>query len=143
MSSNGTLTGQNGEFVVDSQRVARTTKWDVSATLATKSEWGDSDTGGYTARAAGRKDCTFNAEGKYTIDDEVWEIFSIGDNPVATLWMDSSSLYWHFPCALCLDFSMTVDMDTQEVIGWNSAFGADGIFYFPGQSGAPTVPLAS
>jgi hypothetical protein len=137
-SSENTLTGVDGEFVVGTTRVARTTKWSVSETLATKSEWGDSDTAGYTARAAGRKDATFSTEGKFSTADEVWEIFAIGDNPEATLWMDGESLYWNFPCALCMDFQLTVDMDTQEVIGWTSNWGADGLFYRPGQTGAPS-----
>lgn len=135
-SSENTLTGVDGEFVVGTERVARTKKWTVNATLATKSEWGDSDTAGYTARAAGRKDATFTADGVYDTTDEVFDIFAPGDNLAATLWMDNTSLFWHFPCSLCTDFSVTVDMDTQEVIGWTSSWGADGIFYRPGQAGA-------
>lgn len=142
MSSEGTITGRDGELVVDGTRVARSTMWDCTTTLATKSEWGDSDSGGYTNRAAGRRDATFNAEGKYDTEDEVWDLFDIGDIASATLWLDNTSLYFHFPRALCMDFGVSVDMDTEEVIGWTSVWGADGIFYRPGASGAPAQSLS-
>lgn len=135
------LTGRNGKFVVESTLVARLTQWQVSPKLASSSEWGDSDTAGYTARMAGRKDSTFNAEGKYDTVAEQYDIFFIGDKAQAELWMDATSLFWGFPCALCSDFSMTINVDSEEVVGWSSSWGADGIFYYPGQAGAPARTL--
>lgn len=143
MSSENSITGRNGKFVVGSSLVARITQWAVNPKLVGGSEWGDSDSAGYTNRAAGRKDCTFTAEGKYDTTDEVFDLFQPEDVAIATLWMDNSSLYWDFPRALCNDFSLMVNVDTQEVIGWTSAWGSDGIFYRPGQSGAPTRTLPS
>lgn len=135
-------TGRYGKFQVDDTLVARTTGWSVSPKLASASEWGDSDTAGYTARAAGRKDSTFTAEGKYDADDEQYDLFFIGDKLAAVLWMSSEdALYWDFPCAMCSDFSMSVNIDSQEVIGWQSSWGADGIFYYPGQTGATAHTL--
>lgn len=144
MSSENTLTGRNGKFVVDTSLVARATQWAVNPKLASTSEWGDSDSGGYTNRAAGRKDATFTAEGKYDTTDEVFDLFEIGDIAIAVLWMDATSLYWDFPRALNNDFNIAVNIDTEEVIGWTSAWGADGIFYHPGQAGATarTLPAA-
>lgn len=131
-------TGKNGKFTVEGTPVARLTQWQVSPKLATSSQWGDSDTGGYTARMPGRKDSTFNAEGKYDTDAEQYDLFFIGDKAQADLWMDpESSLYWAFPCAMCDSFSMSINVDSEEVIGWQSSWGADGIFYYPGQAGAP------
>lgn len=141
MSSETALTGRNGKFVADGALIARSTKWDVNPKLATKSEWGDSDSAGYTNRSAGRKDATFTAEGKYDTDDEVFDVFQPEDIVTAVLWMDASSLYWAFPRALCDDFSLMTDQDSQEVIGWSSSWGADGIFYYPGQAGAPVHTL--
>ena len=141
MTSENTVTGRNGKFVVDDQLVARTTQWAVSPTLATKSEWGDSDTAGYTARAAGRRDATFTAEGKFDIVTEVYDIFEIEDVLAVTLWQDNLTLYWHFPRALCDSFGLTVNIDTEEVEAWTSSWGADGIFYRPGQAGAPSESL--
>lgn len=140
MSSLNTLTGRLGKFVVASTLVARATQWTVQP-KAGASEWGDSDSGGYTNRAAGRKDCTFNAEGKFDTAHEVYDIFAPGDLVMATLWMNAS-LYWHFPRALNADFQLAVNIDTEEVIGWTSGWGADGIFYRPGQSGGEgqTIP---
>jgi hypothetical protein len=136
MSSENTLTGRNGKFFVDTVFVARTTQWAVNPKMATSSTWGDSDSCGYTNRAAGRKDATFTAEGKYDTTDEVYDIFMPGDILTAVLWMDNTSLYWDFPRALNEDFNMTVNIDTEEVIGWTSSWGADGIFYRPGDANA-------
>lgn len=135
MSSQYTLTGRNGEFKVGSSGwIYRCTQWAVNPTLATTSEWGDSDSCGYTNRAAGRRDATFTAEGKYDSNQEVWDTFTIGTRASAELWLDGTSgtSYWYFPYALCTDFNMTVDIDTEEVIGWTSSWGADGRFYYPG-----------
>ncbi len=136
MTSENTLTGRNGAFVVGSTTIARVTQWAVNPTLATKSEWGDSDSAGFTNRAAGRKDATFTAEGKYDSTAEVFDTFQPEDIAIATLHLDNQALYWDFPRALCDDFNLVVDIDTEEVIGWTSSWGADGVFHYPGESGA-------
>lgn len=141
MASTTALTGRNGKFVVGTTRVARTTKWDVSSTLASKSEWGDSDSAGFTNRAAGRKDATFEAEGKYDSGTKVYNLFDPGDILLAALWMDNLTLYWAFPRALCMDFKLSVNIDSEEVIGWTSSWGADGVYYHPGEAGAPVYTL--
>ena len=138
--SANTLTGRNGKFVVETSLVARITQWDVNPTLATSNEWGDSDSGGYTNRSAGRKDATFNAEGKFDTSDEVWDLFQPGDTVIAVLWMNAT-LYWDFPCALNNDFNLVVNIDSEEVIGWTSAWGSDGIWYAPGAVGATARTL--
>jgi len=142
MSSENTITGRNGKFAVEGTTIAKTTQWAVNPTLAGSTEWGDSDSGGYTNRAAGRKDATFTSEGKYSTVSEQFDLFYPGDTSIATLWMNNTTLYWDFPRALCDDFSMTVDIDTEEVIGWSSGWGADGIFYRPGQANAPARTLS-
>lgn len=141
MTSATTKTGRNGKFVIGSTLVARCKEWAVSPKLASKSEWGDSDGGGYTNRASGRRDATFTANGVYDTVSEVFDLFMPGDIVVAVLWMDATSLYWAFPRALNDDFQLTVNIDSEEVIGWTSSWGADGIFYRPGQSGAPVHTL--
>jgi hypothetical protein len=143
MSSLNTLTGRNGKFQVAASLVARTTQWAVNPTLASSSEWGDSDSSGFTCRAAGRKDATFTAEGKYDSSDEVFDLFMPEDIAIAVLWMNNSDLYWDFPRAMCTDFNLTVNIDTEEVIGWSANFGADGVFYYPGEAGATSRSLPS
>lgn len=141
MSSENTITGRHGKFVVGQTLVARCTQWAVNPKLAGGTEWGDSDSGGYTNRASGRKDATFTAEGKYDTSDEVFDLFMPGDVVTATLWMDNLTLYWDFPRALCTDFNLVVNIDSEEVIGWTSSWGADGKFWYPGESGAPPRQL--
>jgi len=141
MSSLNTLTGRNGKFVVGTTLVSRITSWAVNPTLASSSEWGDSDSAGWTNRTAGRKDATFTAEGKYDTSNEVFDLFQPEDIVIAVLWLNALTLYWDFPRALCLDFNLTVDVDTQEVIGWTSNWGADGMVYYPGEVGATARAL--
>ena len=135
------LTGRNGEVVVESTRVSRVTMWSVNPTLDTSSDWGDSDGEGYTLRSAGRRGATADVEGKYATDNEVWDLFQPGDFAILVLWVDSTSLYWDFPSALCNDFNLSVDIDSEEVIGWTSTWANCGIYYYPGQSGATSRTL--
>jgi len=134
MSSLNTLTGRNGHIKVDASEVARCTQWAVSPKNVGTSEWGDSDSDGYTNRAAGRRDATFTCEGKYDTTDEVFDLFQPEDIVEAYLYMNAATLYWYFPRALCIDFNLTVDIDSEAVVGWTASFGADGIFYKPGDA---------
>ncbi|KKN88375.1 hypothetical protein LCGC14_0249380 [marine sediment metagenome] len=135
MTSENTVTGRLGKHVVGTTLVARITNWAVNRTLASTSEWGDSDSGGFTNRAAGRKDGTFTTEGKFDTDSKVFDLFQPEDIAIGTLWLNTT-LYWDFPRALNNDFALTVDVDTEEVIGWTSGWGADGVFHYPGEAGA-------
>lgn len=141
MTSITALTGRNGKFVVGTTQVARTTSWAVNPTMASSSEWGDSDGAGFTNRAAGRKDATFDAEGKYDTGTEVFDLFQPEDILIAVLWLDNVGLFWDFPRALCTDFNLNVDIDTEEVLSWTSSWGSDGVFFFPGEAGATVRTL--
>ena len=142
MSAENTLTGRLGEFVVGTSLVARTTQWSVNPTLATKSEWGDSDSAGFTNVAPGRKACAFTSEGKYDTSDEVFDLFQPEDVVIAVLWMNAS-LYWDFPRAVNNDFNLVVNIDTEEVEAWTSAWDADGVYYYPGEGGATSRSMPS
>lgn len=139
MPANGStaLTGRNATFTVDSEQVARATNWDVNEKIAHVSEWGDSDSNGFTCRAAGRKDATFAANGKYDTDGIGGESFGMDlFHPDDTCHAEldsgeassSTSLAYDFPRALCNDFKISVNIDSEEVIGWTSEWGADGEF---------------
>jgi len=143
VSSENTKTGRNGKFMIGADLVARATQWQVTKTLATKSEWGDSDSAGFTNRAPGRKDSTFSAEGKYDTTSEVFDIFQPEDIVDSTLFLNAVAplLYYNYPRAMCDDFQLVVNIDTAEVIGWTSGWGADGIFYYPGEALAPVKTL--
>lgn len=136
------VTGKLGVFQVGTTRVARSKQFSVNTKLASKSEWGDSDTEGYTARMPGRKDGTFSANGVFDSSYEQYDVFAEGDKVEAILWLNTT-LYYDFPCAMCDDFSLQVNIDTQEVIGWSSNFGADGKYYKPGEAGATARTLAT
>ncbi len=142
MTSTTSLTGRNGKFLIGGATlVARTTTWAVTRTLANTSEWGDSDGAGYTNRAAGRRDGTFTAEGKYDTAAEVFDLFQPEDILIASLFLNNLALYWDFPRALNMDFNLIVNIDTEEVIGWTSSWGADGVFHSPGEVGQASRSL--
>lgn len=130
MSSENTLTGRDGYMEVDGNRVARITNWAVNPS-ALMSEWGDSDSGGYTNRAPGRKDCPFTAEGKFDTTDAIYLLFEEGDIAAVVLNLDAAGRFWNFPRAACIDFNLVVDPDTDEVIGWTSSWGSDGVYAHP------------
>lgn len=148
MSSLYTTTGLFGRVFIDNLYLERVTLWSVNPTLDTSTEWGDSDCNGYTARAAGRLGATCEVEGKMSVAPGTlhYNIFAI-DNSTGrfpskqphgnvTLFIDATH-YWYFPRALMTDFNLSVNVDTEEVVGWTSSWGNDGVFYRPGQIGAP------
>lgn len=166
MSGYQTITGRHGKITKGSASVSSTPtnntteivrirNWALNVTFASTSEWGDSSCGGYTARREGRRDATFTCEGVFSTSTPSYSLFTPAGEASgaqtlhsmsATLWMDnndtgSTDLYYDFPRVLCTDFNITIDIDTEEVVGWTATFGADGIFYVPGAS--PTTQTAS
>ena len=127
MSSENTLTGRGGTVTVAGSPVARITQWAVNPKMASSSAWGDSDSAGFTNRAAGRKDCTFTAEGKYDSSNAVYDLFDPGDIAAVVLGTTGTP-GWTFPRALCEDFNLTVNVDSEEILGWTSSWGADGTY---------------
>lgn len=126
-----------GKVVVGGTNIARVTSHSVNAT-SSSTVWGDSDSEGYTNRKKGRKDATINFEGKFDEDTPVYDLFAEGDIVKLVLWESTSqSDYWVFPCALIESFTINVNQDTNEVIGWSATAGADGKYWRPNQSGAP------
>lgn len=154
-NTSNTRTGRFGALQVTvggvTAEVGRTTQWAVNPTLATSSEWGDSDSGGFTNRTPGRLDATFTCEGKYTTATSgnprnAYDLFQPGDYAApAILWLDGAvaALHWDFIRALCNDFNLTIDITAAEVIGWTAAFGADGAYVRPGGTVDSTIATAS
>ena len=126
---------------MDGTLIARLTVWNLNASTS-ESAWGDSDSGGYTNRKKARRDGTGSIGGKFDEDDQVYDVFREGDIVTLVLW-ETATDYWVFPSALIQNFQLEYNPDTKEVVGWTSDFGADGIFYAPGQAGAPTHTLPS
>lgn len=128
--------GDVGEVEVGSQAIARLTQWSFNPT-ANLSEWGDSDSQGYTNVRPARKAGTGSIEGKMDSGDEFYDLFSEGDEPELTLWA-TTALYWNIPCGVISGYTVTIDTDSKEVVGWSADFSASGIFYYPGHASAPS-----
>ena len=148
MSSEYTITGRNGSFLIDTTAVKRVTKWDCNPTLAAVNEWGDSDSAGYTNRSAGRYDCTFTVEGKFDTASQasyIWSQIYSGKTieevrlRISDVNINGHALSFFFPRALVTDYSMEVDIDTEAVVGWNIECGSDGLFDWPTGGLQPVV----
>lgn len=127
--------GNAGKVEVDDNLIARIKQWSLTTTSAPQA-FGDSDSGGYTNRVPGRLDATGSLTGVYDMDDPVYDLFVPGDVVELVLW-ERTAKYWAFPCVVMDNFRVTFNMDTKEAVEWSADFAADGIFYAPGQSGAP------
>ncbi len=134
-SSDSVRRGNLGKVKVDNVSVARIKQWELTSSVE-ESAWGDSDSAGYTHRVQGRKDGTGSMVGVFDNDDPVYDLFDVGDT-VELVLFETTTSYWDFPCALIQNFNIVYNQDTKEAVEWNSDFGADGIFYRPGQAGAP------
>lgn len=153
MSSATTTTGRHGKLwagaagaslTANANQVKRTTQWSVSQKPAAVMEWGDSDGGGFTNRAPGRRDATWTAEGKFDLTTQQWDVFQGGDYCAAELYVNSqdySSLKYAFSRSVCTEFGLVVNIDTEEVVAWTSGWGNDGTFTTPGGAWAD-VPYA-
>jgi len=133
------ITGSDGNVMVGTHRVARIMEWSITANIQV-SEWGDSDAGGFTNRKRGRRDATGTIGGKFDTDFPVNQVFEEGDSAVLVLF-ETATRYWYFSCGLITEYSTQVNVDSGEVVGWSANFGSDGIFYRPGDAGAPNITL--
>lgn len=153
MSSSTALTGRYGAFYAEGQRIARCTQWAVSQKPASVSEWGDSDGCGWTCRAPGRRDVTFTAEGKFDTETHQWTYFVGGDYAAVYLYLrhiggcdesgigsSENSWSYYFPRAVCMEFNLTVNIDTEEVVGWTSSWGNDGVVTLPDNRPISDIP---
>ena len=124
------VTGRGGSVSYNASTIARITQWSVNDNLDTSSDWGDSDSAGYTNRAAGRRGASIDCEGKYdTGASDATDLFGPGD--VAAVVCGSNGPSYTFTRALCTSFGITVNVDTEEVIGWTANFGSDGSYTAP------------
>lgn len=138
-NSSTTLTGSLGKAVIAGYLVYRLTNWSLT-TSCSETAWGDSDSAGYTERAAGRKDGTGSITGKYSTERTMYSLFVAGDIAKLVLWQNAT-LYWALPRVLFSNFTIGFNPDTREVVEWSADYGADGRYYYPGESGAPTETL--
>ena len=135
------ITGVLGKAVVDDVKVSRITQWSFEPAVG-DTEWGDSDGAGFSLVKAGRKSGSGSIEGKFDTAKPQYAVFEIGDEVELTLWVDATR-YFAIPCAVVTGFSLSVNVDSQEVVGWTASFKSSGAYYYPGQSGAPTETIPS
>jgi len=139
------ITGTGGRAVIKDILVPRVKTWSINA-LCSVTEWGDSDSEGYTNRKEARKDATGAVVLALDSSKRIQTLFKtsafgfLGENAKLTFWVDGTD-YYHFPCAMIMTLTMTVNVDTKEVVEANIDWGADGRWYHPGQAGVETQTL--
>lgn len=138
-NSSTARTGHLGKAVIGGSLIYRLKNWTFNPTCS-ESAWGDSDSQGFTNRAAARKDGTGSVTGAFDTDRKIYTLFMPGDIASLALW-ETASEYWALPRVMITSFSITYDNDTKEAVEWSADFGCDGVYYRPGQSGAPTYSL--
>jgi hypothetical protein len=81
-------------------------------------------------------------EGKFDTDSKIYNLMRIADTVKLVLWESTTdSDYWVFPCVLIQSFQLDVDVDTKAVIAWSATAATDGLYYAPGEAGAPSEVL--
>lgn len=141
MGGSSALSGSIGKAVISNTLVTRLTMWRINPSVSL-SEWGDSDSAGYTNALAARRGCKGSISGKFDTSKKPYAVFREGDNPTLALWQSAAAGdYWAFPSVIIESFELELNPDTKEVVAWTANWTADGIFYAPGQSGAPSYSL--
>src|SRR3990167_7712982 len=140
-NSSTARTGALGKAVVAGYLIYRLTEWTFNPTCD-ETAWGDSDSAGFTVRAAGRKDGEGSIKGKYDTARTMFSLFMPGDIGKLILWQTATALdYWALPRVLISSFDIGFNPESREVVEWSADFGCDGAYYYPGQSGAPSETL--
>lgn len=132
-------TGHLGKAVVGGTLVYRLTQWSFTPSTS-DSAWGDSDSGGFTVRAAARKDGSGSISGKFDENRKPYSLFMPGDIVKLVLW-ESATDYWVLTRVLINNLALGFSPDSKEVVDWSADFSCDGAYYYPGQSGASVETL--
>src|SRR5688572_4204252 len=123
--------GNLAKVEVDGVPIARTTEWEATEEVEV-TEWGDSDSEGYTNAAPGRRKMSGSMTGKFDDDDPVYDLMAVGDYVALVLWENTTS-YWACPCVLITSFNIVYNKDTKEPVEWTADFTSDNVYYRPGQ----------
>lgn len=142
-NSVGAVCGADGIAAVDNTRVARLTNWSVNPTSSV-SEWGDSDSAGFTCVKAARKALSGTLTVKLDSNQKPHKsLFMPGDTVELVLWEDATSDYWYIGRAVITSYTVTFDQDTKEVVECSADFSSDGQYYRPGETGIPSEAFPS
>lgn len=132
-------TSKNSKIVIDDVLLLRMR----NATLNANNDefvWGDSDSGLHSNSIGTRQRTTGTISGLFDEDQTIYSIVREGQISKLVLWEDGTN-YWAFPCALLSNLQLTYDQDSKNPIEWSFDYGTDGIYYAPGEAGAPTESL--
>lgn len=134
-------TSKASKLVIDDVLVLRMTNATLAA-AANEHEWGDSDSGTYSNRIGTRRGCTGTITVKFDENQKLYSVVRELQISKLVLWENASD-YWVLPCALIQNIDETIDTDSKDPIELSFGYGNDGIYYAPGESGAPVQSLPS
>ncbi len=135
--------GTSGAVWCGAQRIARVTSWNLDATTDSKTfhdsgGGGTNSVKGYMNRIPGPRDLTGSIEFKYDLTFPQDRRFREGRCCQLVLGIhETNSVAWIIPQALIERLTISVDIDGGDPTEGSFDFGSDGIYYAPGEAGAP------
>lgn len=120
--------GKDGKVLAGATQLAEITKWTFNP-KSNNPAWASSDSAGYKKRVAGVKDGGGSIEGKFDSSSKFYTLVAEGDEVTLKLYLDATR-YYSVP-AIIDDYSLTVDMDTGDVVGWSANFSTNGAWTEP------------
>jgi len=174
MGSVGAITGRHGAVYIQLPlttqtwywtEIARITSWTINQKPISVTKWADSDTGGFVWNAPGPREATITTVGKFQIGIlSQWNMFRGGDYAALRLFVDNRDPFedgisveealrradrYEINPALCTEYNLTMNIDTEEVVGWTAEWVSCGEFSMTGTGywkdfaqSAPGVPLS-
>lgn len=122
------ISGKNGKVDIGATSLAEITSWTFNPT-SNNAAWGSSDSAGYKKRVAGTKDGSGSVEGKLDTADEVYDTLDVGDSVTLKLYINAT-LFYSVP-SLIDSFSIEIDIDDGDVVGWSADFSTNGAWSNP------------
>lgn len=141
MACNSIVSGKDGKVLVSSSAIARLNEWTFNPSVQTD-RFGDSDSSGFQRTVPGTAGATGTLRGKFLASDPIYELMRQGDCVNLALRVRSAAsggvLYYYVP-AVIQDFNIGSNPDTGVAVEWTATFESDGKWYYPGESGIPSV----
>lgn len=122
------ISGKDGRILVAGTGVAHCTKWSFNP-KSNNPAWASCDTNGFKTRVGGVKDGSGSMEGKFDTAHPFYDAMDVGTEITALLYINAT-MFYSIP-AIIDDYSIEVDMNEGEVVGWSANFSTRGAWTEP------------
>lgn len=131
------ISGKNGDVSISSTSISEVTQWTFTET-SNNPAFASNKTAGFKQRVAGVKDGSGTIEGKWDPGDPATAVIEVGTLVTLTLEIDATQFYT-VP-SIIDSFSMTVNLDDGDVVGWTAEFSINGAWTLPIDASPLTLP---